>query len=422
MLDKKLDDRKDFIVSEDEFHRTQTLARFELCEILLGIRSYPAAIYHAQLLLKKYPENKFLQTTIGYSLYGLSQYKNVERYDEVYTDYKEVEGEMQQVFHLFHRIKPQNLALITSRHLWNLHKKYPNDKQLELMLRDQIEDMVIYQIEDPLDFFSPNEMRVDTSLHKYARIAFREINEDPVFLKMLKDGKKYRTKFEKDKKLSKRQKKKKKKTKEKQGLGLNKVVYLSPKFYRVNGRNFSLNYLYSEKRQAQYHKLISKTAKKAKLKAKIIDTRNSQSTKAKDFNNATLLKSWSSEMLDHDMYMITHNYNQVQPLAKLYNTPNIVLMSSLTVKTPKSLGNVLLLFTDGSAYLLIGTVFYPYLLPYTYSIAFKPQFENWTVSTVLDIENNQILRRTKNIFKQKANKHIIQMSLYESMQKIKKPK
>lgn len=405
LLDKKFPGKKDFILPEEDFHAMQELARFELCDILLQNESYPAALYHAKLLQKKYPDNKFLKTTIGYAIYGMAQYKNLDRFDEAVLDYKDLQGEMQQVYHVFDKMSKEELNLVASRYAWDLHHQYPSDEQLDLILHDQVEDMVIYQIEKPTKFFSDKQMKLDTSSRQFARLAFRSIAKDTLFVKMLKDGKHYRQKKEEEESNSKKKKKK-------EQLGLKSSIVLNPSYYRFDLKNqFKLKYVYSEKRQAEYIEIIDKSADAAGLKITTLDTKELRSDSKRNtslFNDSALLTDWTNEMLEHNMYMVNHNHNRVQQLVKEYGADNVVLF-----------GNFALKIKTRSQHIAVGTLMLltPPFSPFALT-QYLPKRLSLTYAIVLDLKNDRVLLEDFNRFSQNDNKNVLGMSMYSTMQQM----
>lgn len=122
-----------FQISEEEFNIAQEIARFELSYLYQISNNFEKAIYNSYLLLKKYPENKFLKTNIAESLYGLTFYKNRNDFKRAHIDESEIEGYSQQVFHLFEKMDVDELNLMALRYLWNLNTTYKSDTYISQM-------------------------------------------------------------------------------------------------------------------------------------------------------------------------------------------------------------------------------------------------------------------------------------------------
>ncbi len=399
---------KDFIVSEKRFKLAKTMAQFELCDVLLHEIQYPMAIYYSSILLNKYPENRFLRRVKAYALYGIAQYTNTDRQVDVVDDYQDVEGNSRQVFRVLDRIStnPANINLVASRYCWDYNQAYPDDKGMELAMHDQIEDLVIYGLEEPEGFFSSYKFKRAKPEKDYGLLAFAKIVDDKSFQKMLKDGARYRKKKDEEESRSKKKRKKKK-----IALGLKKAIFINPVYYRVNIKrrsNDELKYIYSESRQGELAQIIKDNAKRVGLKAKVIDSHRFKSKRAtEDFNDLILLKSFEEELLTHNMYMIASSYNQVQPLVKKYGTSALVSMGNISARKRPSVMS------------------YPmsmvFLLPPFTSSGIKRMFFNYQglqYAFVVDLEDSQILYKEVVPYNQKDIKPLLEMNTYNLLYKM----
>jgi len=105
-----------FILPETQFLSMRETARFELVGIDLLNQEYGNSIFNAFLLLKDYPENKYLKISIGKALYCLSKYKNSGEFQKVAHSYTKTEGESQQVHFLLRQHTKQQLYYCISLH------------------------------------------------------------------------------------------------------------------------------------------------------------------------------------------------------------------------------------------------------------------------------------------------------------------
>lgn len=95
-------DRKQYLVKTPEaFAQLATMAQFELAQILLQEREYSAALYHCYALLKKFPDNAYLQKSFTYGLYGLGEYALIDELDQVVHKNKSIQGEWKRINFLF---------------------------------------------------------------------------------------------------------------------------------------------------------------------------------------------------------------------------------------------------------------------------------------------------------------------------------
>lgn len=162
-------------VSEQEFDRVRALARFECVRQDIIYSDYARAFYDCYLLRKLYPDNAYVERAMCQALYGLSKFKTYTNTSGVVGDYKHFEGDVQQCYYFFRRVKRDDLALITARYLWQGHRRYPDDSQIAAMTDDIFSDLFAkYSLS--ADFFAsrPPEQEVrdssDEKLSKYERL------------------------------------------------------------------------------------------------------------------------------------------------------------------------------------------------------------------------------------------------------------
>ena len=161
--------------SQAEFERLQTLARFECVRQDIIYAEYVRGFYDCYLLQKLHPDNHYVELALCQNLYGLSKYKTYTNTSSVVGDYKDFEGEVQQCYYFFRRIKKDDLALVTARRLWQAHLRYPDDTQIAGMLDDIFADLYV-KYNWKADFFSSQPKAVttadtaDANLSKYERL------------------------------------------------------------------------------------------------------------------------------------------------------------------------------------------------------------------------------------------------------------
>lgn len=109
-----------FIEKAEAFLTIRKIARFETIALQLQERSYCIAFYNAFVLLQQDSTNSYLKTCMGKSLYGLAKYKNIGQYSTISTSYFKIEGNQQQCYYFFGKLKAVQLNLIALRYLYEL--------------------------------------------------------------------------------------------------------------------------------------------------------------------------------------------------------------------------------------------------------------------------------------------------------------
>ena len=162
-------------ISKEDFEFVRTLARFECVRQDIIYSEYVRAFYDCYLLQRLYPDNQYVERALCQSLYGLFKFRSGAGVSYSVGDYKDYEGEVQQCYYLFRRIKKEDLALVAARQLWKSHLKFPDDKQIAAMADDLFADLY-KKYKWNADFFSatePTEQQEDTvseNLSKYERL------------------------------------------------------------------------------------------------------------------------------------------------------------------------------------------------------------------------------------------------------------
>lgn len=124
------------VTTPDEFVHLQGLARFECIRQNLIYSNYTRAFYDCYVLQRQYPNNAFLARSMAQALYGIAMYKTYYNTNSIVGDYRQYEGEVQQVYYLFRKLTAEEATLVAMREVWKVHRLYPDDPQLMAMGRD----------------------------------------------------------------------------------------------------------------------------------------------------------------------------------------------------------------------------------------------------------------------------------------------
>lgn len=124
------------VTTPDEFVHLQGLARFECIRQNLIYSNYTRAFYDCYVLQRQYPNNAFLARSMAQALYGIAMYKTYYNTNSIVGNYRQYEGEVQQVYYLFSKLTAAEATLVAMREAWKIHRLYPDDPQLSAMGRD----------------------------------------------------------------------------------------------------------------------------------------------------------------------------------------------------------------------------------------------------------------------------------------------
>ena len=167
------------VTTEEEFARLRTLARFECIRQNLIYANYTRAFYDCYVLEQQMGNNRFLACSKAQALYGIAMYKSYYNTNSIVGDYKDYEGEVQQLYYMFRKLTSEEATLLAMREVWKLRQRYPDDTRLDAMGRDlmitlrdkhHLSRTSFSAAYDTVSLAADTAQRVATANQKYARI------------------------------------------------------------------------------------------------------------------------------------------------------------------------------------------------------------------------------------------------------------
>ncbi len=135
--------RSVFVQPESLFYEIRNLARFECINYFLTEHQYDQAFYNTYVLLKSFPDNKFLNAALAASVYGFSKHKNYGSASDVIASHKDLEGEMQQTSYFLSKLTRQEASLLAVRFAWKARENDPDNAYLTRILKDALKDVFV---------------------------------------------------------------------------------------------------------------------------------------------------------------------------------------------------------------------------------------------------------------------------------------
>lgn len=354
-----------FKVSEERFYEMRELARFEGINLYLTNRNYARALYNVFLLKRKHTENRFLDLSLVKSLYGLTKYKNANRYREVVERAKEVEGESFTLQLFLNEISGAQLNVIAVRHAYDMVKKYPGDKiflnylddlkkELAVNARFNFVDLVDHaygdQLELPLELANDFDIedsiaKIEASdLTKYQKIKRKkELRETATpdnktydfdedfhlfaLYDMVKNDnligelKEIKENHEEDQNRNYADLSRSSNGKSPE---IKKVLVVDPVFeaYETNRKK---DHKDSEDRKISLGESYSKPYKNLDIEVSLLDSKKLTKTDAEKYNDLGQLYLWVREVLDHkDLDMISSMHDRTEELKATYGTEHFL--------------------------------------------------------------------------------------------------
>lgn len=309
-----------FYLPEKEFQEVNTIARFEMIKLLLLYKSYTEAIYYAYTLLQEFPNNKYLEISIGKALYGLSKFRNSDESHLVTISYNKVEGESQQLHYLFRQLSKVQLNVLALKFNQELIYKYPEEWMLKEMRKELVFEL-IYDNELEIEKFYdeikqevlPKELQKNNLssqeiiqaqkvVSKFYLNAFTKEKKDETFLSLFKDAlvevnKKrefYRLSYED------REKKREDKFKEtrKNGISLKgkNAIMLDP-LYVILDKDYIEDPIKSEIEKKEMDQEIKEHIKSRGLKLQFVSSKDLTENSVDDYNKLCFYKEMREELL-----------------------------------------------------------------------------------------------------------------------------
>lgn len=327
--------KKKYIYSKKEFVSIREIARFALCNDYLADRDYVNAIYSAYILLKKYPNNNYLQGLVSKALYAISiiktsQNRNVipiylgvpdayhqKYYENFFVDYTDIEGNSQSLYYLFEKGESLELNIFSIGYVWQAYKMSRNAELKpvldslfsELFIANKMRGSSFSRISKEefqrLDSIASADSHAETS--KYSKIKTLQTKSESnyfenslkfAFVNFFKDEE-FTTIFDKNAK-----DRKIKIEKEKMMIDLTlkrtaitKVVFVDPfiSYYPLKKESLKKEIEKSAVQKKKYIDLIEAEAKKRKINYQIIDKNDSVAFSIEAYNDRVAIHSWIVE-------------------------------------------------------------------------------------------------------------------------------
>jgi hypothetical protein len=432
--------KSDFLVGEKQFDNIREISRFEICRLYTLHNHYESGIYTSYLLLKKYPNNLYLKKNVAFCLAGLAQYSNSDKFREIHYDSDSVEGKWQALFYLTYKLdsmKNGALNVVALAYATKLKNDYPNDNEIEELYKNLMHSLVkvnrlhyddfstkpyvkhIPAKEDSLEAavaVKPDTADYDAPKSKYEKLRAQHVvdvkhaENDSIFTRYafvdymgkqwfkedfanMEDSTKQITSssrlivtFSDDNDSYQRKKitywKNRIYT-----LGINKIVIVDPEFAMVNSRNKEkYKYIESEEGRVDFTERLKLNAKRAKLGAEVLNTKNLDAGEAEKLNDVAVMSDYISERLSHenDVEVPYIERARVKDLAKKYGTGYFMWTGAVALKN----GN--------RQYTMLYTIIY-------------------------DVNTDEIKMSTFREIKNRASASLLNSQLYDMLNQVKTP-
>lgn len=429
----------DHLVSKTEFLRMRDICRFELSELYLKANRPVLSIYNSYLLSRSYPNNSYLEKNIASSLYTLSKFKTGGNFGQVHPGFSHIEGESQQAFHLFYRLKPEELSVLATGYVWRLKNKYPNDRDLKKMSNDLLQDLInrfyvpgmIAKTKPPQGWNEPDTTKAQG---KYDRLKQKskenprltmikyglvDLFEDPDFAHLFDELERKRWggtgEYLQSINLTKTTKDEIRYWKNHGfALGADKVVVVSPVYSKLDLRKKQKHkFLRSESAKDKLVEQIDRSSQLLNLQMEILDPSSLDSSEVEEFNDITFLNEWVDKRFAHlEVSMINLSSDRIDEIIAKYNTELFVWTGVINYRENKPLMYFYLL------YALI-----PPAIPFAVYYMVRPNYDTYYYCITFNLRTGEPVLVNYNNYRKRDARDMINSSVYDSFWQMKrKPK
>ena len=446
-LDKKNNDKgKSYLISEKTFERVRNMARFEILPLFNLDSEFEKALYHAFLLQKDFPQSQFVKIEAAKALYMLSLYANNKKFVSVHTVYDDVEGESQQIYHLFEKMDGEEINIAALHFVDRALKQHPSNAEL-LRYRKLLTQELAYEhytSEESLAEALVAKERVEVKEEeaeeekkpgrnsKYAKIRKRgdvsirkgfehivpvltEFSKEDWFNTVFKEAVKnprpapYNPTY-KERRAYERHIRRKGRS-----LGIDKVAIVNTMYHKVDTRKKDkVQYLEGEEAHENFNQKLVQIAHQAGVEAEVIGGRAYKADEADKLADQVLLQQWLTQRGQfndlENMDYINLDSVKVNSLVEKYGTKYFAWSGRISYADK----NRQLLYQ-----LLGSAVFYP-AAPFWLPRAFSANHETLEIMLVFDITDGRLLMSHTQAFEHRDTEQLMNSHLYDLFYQIKK--
>jgi len=432
------DGRQFYIVSEDEFKIVRKISRYEVLRQYLLEADYASAIYNSFLLLKEEPESKYIKTAIAFSLYACCEYKCHSTISSVITSYTKVMGEQSELNKMLTKIKKDELLCIATNYIWKTYLANNSDPFLKEIAYGVIKELPASKMSfDDFSLKPPdtNKLKESDTIKveddskkndsKYSKIkknkekgkdksalgfTLVEVINNQEFATAFKQAtESYKEEDEYNKSLSK--KAKRKLAKRGASLGVNKIIILDPFYFKYDERKKDkVLCLESEDSQFKLSNLTKESAKKVGITTQVISSKKFDEDEVDLFNDMSFFKEWINERFVHeDLDLISSSFTTINGLAGKYQTNYLYFNGVVNLKLKR----------HNLAGIILSTVYFPVILPYTIYFCASPEYKTYYYGLLLDLKTGKVKFSVIDNFNYISSNDFLKSIIYDSFNQIK---
>jgi hypothetical protein len=428
--------REEGNATSKEFEHIRTISRFELSNLYLKTDRPVMTIYNSYLLLRSFPANAYLEKSIALALYTLSKFKSGGNFGQVHPGFSQIEGESQQVYHLFYRLTPEELCILATGHIWNLKLRYPTDQDLDRISRDLLTDLMMnYHVPGMLERHRPHlgwDQPDTTGIRgKYDRLKEKskenpkltmityslvDLFENAEFSLMFDSLERTRqgtqpAPFNGPTKLGANKNDLRHWKNHGFALDADKVVLVSPTYAKLDLRKHQRHrFLRSETAKAKFIAQIRQSAHMLSLKTELLDRSELGADQIERFNDMVFLNEWMDKrLMQLDVGMINLDQQRVDDIIERYDTRYFSWTGVINHRESRPFTYWQLLY-----------VLIPPAIPLAIYYMARPNYDTYYYNITFDLESGQPVLVNYNNYRKRDARDLINSSIYDSLWQMKR--
>lgn len=434
IIDKR--EGENYIISESLFNHCRKIARFELSRLHLVNRDYVESIYNSFLLLRKNPGNRYLRLSIAKALHGLTVYESESDLNDVLQNYEDIEGESQQLYHLFDQLGEGELSILNLNYIYRLKKDFPEDETIDRLYKRALR-LMIFENELVLDDFytvsldsmkSQNKLEMDSlkgrhranskvakikskeldieggNADNYWKYAFVEFLKDDQFIEDLEDMEEEYEDSKNSNTLKRHTSPDNSRFGKNVSLGINKAMVVTPKYINLDQRDENgIKFLSSEQNLITYKAMLNQCADLVNLDLDFLDYKSKNRINASTFNNMAILKSWTNERMNHVNHdVLVSDFDNISEAIEAMGSPYLINTGHLSLREKES---------DVVSKICVGIVLFP-LLPLMVYDLIKTDYSSFSYFFLFDLNTGTALMAEYNGYDNKDSKDYVKSIVY----------
>ncbi len=408
--------------TKQEFTKLQDLARFEMINTFIRQGNYVGALYHIQVLENDYENHSFLKRSELMCWYGMQKTSSNQQKKVYSSGYREVEGEIQALYFFAAKMPKRGVNVLATKYIWEQSEGMEQDSFIVALRRQSLQHL---SENVKKDFILTSYPEVDTTTTKrkrkpkkidFAKIAFVELfkNEsfktqfDAAFKDNTETDNDYDDEDADDDRLADSYVPG---VTSYYGLAdVNKMLFLSPKFYRIDLRkDLDKRLITSDQEQADLQQRTEKLSQLAGVELVTLDKPNPEDRSTEMFNDYMVIRDWlREESIYQGQDFYSFSTQNLSDLREKYGTDYLGI-------------NYVSHFTEtntfnGGYFILSAITLYPF--PFYLYWQLKPLHNLEYAFIVFDLKKGDVGFYDLKSFPSKYRKGVINSHLYNSFNQL----